>query len=213
VKESFEPAKAREQYITDFIIKQYNLGLTTKGCLGFHGTSLETLRFAIQHGYIPGSQSQLTTGENIKQGDLFFFPLTDTSKFQEIQDNTARYAKNIAMAHHILKHLNFDINDLNMMEAASELVSPQNLRPEFYKKSLETLKLTPNQAEQVGNEAYKMQGFIIGIDYRVTDLFSVLPGDLGENDMRIRTGWGLPIRYILGIKPLGKAEKYFVDFL
>src|SRR3989344_1618615 len=59
-----------------YLVNEVNRGLTYDGCIGFHGTTMDTIMYVMKHGIIPGRTAPEQTGKyTIYSGDIHFWPI------------------------------------------------------------------------------------------------------------------------------------------
>lgn len=195
-----------ETYMRSLLAREYERGLTPNGCAGFHGTSVETIEFAMKNGHIPGSTALAALTESVQPGDLFYFPPATVDNVDQLAAELTIYARNIAAVHFVLGKLQLDKDSPVYYNAAADLTQPHPFHPELYRNARKILGVSPTEAVALEKQASNRKGVVLGISEDVFQQYSSLPGDPGENDARIRTVNGLPVRFIRGIMPLGGED-------
>ncbi len=181
--------------------------------IGYHGTSIESLTYAIQRGCLPGG----TRPNTINLGRLYFAPLSKFTSREQSEDplDAAKiYAELNAQKHGIANLLglnllsNEDVNDLYRLR--DDGFDPSTY---FVEKYFKDHPNPWNEANRLISEALKRRGVVIGLKTETLTDFQVGDGDDEEvADLYLCTPNGLPIKYIHGIQVLGfYEEKYFQE--
>ncbi|OGK26130.1 hypothetical protein A3D80_01510 [Candidatus Roizmanbacteria bacterium RIFCSPHIGHO2_02_FULL_40_13b] len=191
--------------------------------IGYHGTSLETVKTLLRTGNLPGSFLEYPDPHLPKKGDIYFAPLagkippgvTPRHVFQTPQesfDEAEVYANLNSRDVRVLRQLGLDPYDPRYAIWGEEILSPS--------KGLRNLKTAPPpinelteeqvEAVYVADEQYK--GFVLGLDESIVKDRTVSVGESGD-DLRISTMGGLPLDAITEIYPLGAEEENFIESL
>ena len=191
--------------------------------LGYHGTSLQTLMFAIDHGYLPvtvGTErlhagehqtSQMAYGPTFQDYGLHIVPNPLNKIVQSIPfrsdlsenpyEDAIFWAKSIAERHSFFDKYSMDWSDPKHHEAAS-LFSWGTETPEYIQKKFKLAK---------PKRKYLQGGVVLAISDTVANEFRIAMGGDG-NDINIITK-ALPVKYIVGIEPQNDDAYEWLDSL
>lgn len=210
------------EIVKQYLAKQYHDGFGSD-CIGYHGTSIETMLVVIDTGFVPCR----TAGKEfwLRNGDLSFFPVK--SKFPshknfddfpnegEVIDSTHGYANDIALEHYFHRITGMDLK--KPYHEVRLCLSPK-YRPDsnhhfmkYLKRRLKEKMPTAEEVYRILDESRERKGLIIGLREAVLENYKLLDGDYGEGDLRMRCPGGLDYRLITGIIPLGEHEKKFIE--
>lgn len=207
------------------LVDELDRGLTYDGCIGFHGTTIDTLMYVINHGIIPGRTTGEWTGKyTINQGDIHFWPIDKPTdnwiaygglRYDPIK-RCEGYAGRKAADFALLRLLGLSVDSLGELEKiAGEVTNVYSRSRREMLQRLVNMGYGENQVEETVVQALKYKGIIVGLDQSVINTYILEDvGKLGDDGWRISTrGRGLPYRYIRGIKLLGPKEREFLDSL
>lgn len=183
--------------------------------LGFHGTSLQTLKKALQTGFLPVTKGTEGIYGSDRYGDgkdaygLHIVPNPRNATVQKIQfrrereidplEDAANWAKHTANRHHM-----FDKHGLDMDDAEHHRMAFRVQQGEAPEASLKLPGRTPNPNPTKG-------GVVLSISEDVARDFKVSVGGDGD-DLNIHT-YALPLKYIAGIEPQDDASYSWLDAL
>lgn len=198
------------------------------GALGYHGTGLEAMRYALRCGVIP------TTEGSIK-GTLFFYPIVKDFKSRfpglvyldaaEALELSRIYALRTAESAHIRRALLKAVirkqisprPSLRLLEEISyRLASPAE--EEHFKAAARRLSRFEFSYDEIENLATRVQalskrgvigGVVLLLNTKVFKDFEVNLGDPGEGDLKIVAPQGLPLSCLAGLIPCGWRERGF----
>ena len=181
--------------------------------LGYHGTSVQTMRAAIERGVLPVARGlkRVFGNQNDTAYGLHVSPNMDnrivrTLEFRNPPEPDA-YKDALAWATHVSKrHSLFDMYGMDMNKsshhrAASDIM----MANDSPKSTMKRLGLDHKPRETT------TAGVILAISDRVAERFRLLVGGDG-NDINIITN-ALPVEYILGIDPADDAAYKWLDAL
>jgi len=211
------------------LIKLWRAGIGFRaGALGYHGTGLEAVRYALRYGTIPANEGSF-------RGTLFFYPIVKglRSKFPglvylsalETLEQSRIYALRTAESACIRRALLRAVirkqvkprPSLRLLEELSHrLASPAD--EEDFKaaaRQLSRFEFSYDEIENIatGAQALSQRGVLGGVvlllHRRVLKDFEVALGDPGEGDLRIKAPQGLPLSCVAGLLPCGRRERAF----
>lgn len=217
-----------------FLLQLYERGITTKDCVAFHGTSLESIQYLLDHGFLPGHTGAPDNHYNLPQtGDIYFYPRKNIFPFRKypqlklVERNissgevtmTGRKfeigAEIVARNHRFFSLLNKPLNSEETTKySVSELIdSVLSNDMEETKLIAQKLETTEEQLKKAALEAVKRHGILLGLKRDALSYFLLSPGD-GEVDFRLHTKEnGLALNCLSGLKVLGDEEKKFFEDL
>ncbi|MDP1722553.1 MAG: hypothetical protein Q8L37_05070 [Candidatus Gottesmanbacteria bacterium] len=211
----WNPNWLRPSPIIDHIKNQYRTGLRPDGCLGYHGTSIQTLQNVLETGVVPGvtGKENPTRFNRPHNGDLYFWP----SDYEELDQNAialaASYATAIAQSHALLQLLKLDATHDTYARAARNILRDS---PEFQNEYMEMLgvSLDPSALQEYMRQAMQYKGVVIGINSYAQLKYHVVDVEPDDDGCRLETnGEGLPYHFIHGIEAMGPMEREFLDTL
>ncbi|MDP3882518.1 MAG: hypothetical protein Q8Q48_00475 [Candidatus Staskawiczbacteria bacterium] len=200
------------------LVRLFEVGLDSKDCIGYHGTSLEAIEFMIENGHLPGGKfKHIDSGENW----LYFSPkepMRDDYKGKGVDqlEDAKGYAEDIAQSHFLLKQLGLDIENKNLEIKARYLATndpndPHNPDAEY--NFFIGLGIDKKLLDSSIKKARKRKGIVLGLSKKGLSDQTILPGDGGGEDMRVYVPNGLSIDFLSGLEPLGDEEwDYFEKF-
>jgi hypothetical protein len=212
---------------TQTVIDCFHESLSNPGkSAGYHGTSIQTVRYAILHGRIPSSSPLSVTDT---PGRFYFFPnplhfpnqsRSDTICSTENPIESAKsYAKTNAFIHAVMERLRFSLDDKAQYEACFEVDSRG-----YYDSTMELIgwirenhapvfgRFSDSALEDAINAATLQKGVILVLDLSVRDILQVCEGDV-DTDLSLDAPSGISLDLIRGIKPLGDREFDFLNRL
>ncbi|MDD4899260.1 MAG: ATP-binding protein [Candidatus Omnitrophica bacterium] len=179
-------------------------GLDNKDqAIGVHGTSVEAIQYLAQHGHMPVAAPDV--------GREFYFYTATEENFEDAAYEAKDYAQEHAIMRYIIGKFSFQLKGKAYFELTEFLIHP----------SLQELKQFPHLnklCRQHGitkekilqwiqeSKALGRQGVIILVSKEIAKDFVVntMPGD--TVGYIVVAEEGLPIKYIVGIEPLGEYE-------
>jgi hypothetical protein len=204
--------KWKDNLIRDHVRETFRRGLDdSKQVIGWHGTSIQTMKFACEHGFLPVGNPIIARGEHygIEDYGVYLFPNMSHSynqllNFREPTTHGVELAKNAAATlgrlHHIAEALNIPLDDPRyafVHEATwMRLVDPKNAAENGY---------LPKDARRALKESDRFSGFTLAISEEVLSRFKVLTGEDGD-DIKVVLKEGLPLQFVFGIEPHGQVE-------
>ena len=211
------------------IIQLTEIPLGVFSCVGYHGTSIESIDYILQHGKLPGTTYDTYPGQedNPQEGDIYFvpsgnFPVRRLPELEDVADDilgrtsVSKYAWTVALGHGFCSKLNISIE--NCARAYSFIDALKNYGDKFRAKEEEYVffqNISGRSREEIDvavEVALQRKGVILGLDKKALSKFRFSYGDQGD-DFRVSTNIeGLALKYLSSIKPLGEVErKYFED--
>lgn len=201
------------------LVELFEAGMDSKECIGCHGTSMESVEFLIEHGHLPGGKFEHIGSE---ERWIYFFPeeshfpdVPKEKKFRKIDalKEAAGYADAIAKSHFLLKTLGLDIENEEFECVARGLATdnPNDINdPDAEYNFFIKMGIDKKQLKKTVKEARKRKGVVLGFSEKLLEGHLVMPGDSGENDLRISVPEGLKFEYLSGLEPMGDEEwEYF----
>jgi hypothetical protein len=192
-------------------------------CIAYHGTSLETIRYLLTRGALPGSTSTRFASDprNPQLGDIYFYPgehfphsqVHTPIKYPQIDNSSAIsdaewHANTIAHGDRVCDLLGISRTDYSFSAACYVEGDPEGDGA-----LITTLGIPEEKIEKAVSLARNRKGVLLGLDRSVFDAFPITPGDHGA-DFRVSTGSkGLAIQYLAAVKPLGPEEEAFFNDL
>jgi hypothetical protein len=185
--------------------------------LGYHGTSIQTMRALIEKGYLPVSNGLKGVFGNVKDKayGIHVAPnmenkVVKTMEFRNPQtedpyDDAMGFAALIAARHAFFDRHEMDMNKASHHRAADDMRAGPMISGREPKDIIKRLKINPEAKEAVEG------GVVLAISDRVAEKFRIIVGGDG-NDINIITN-ALPIEYILGIEPQNDAAYHWMDGL
>lgn len=213
IPEQVDPA------VRDYVVNEYRRGLTGDGCIGLHGTSLETIQYLLANGVLPGGIKNHRMDD--EPGEVFYTPLKHTGTISSVDiEMSTWYAKKNGARHFLSSQLNLDLSKPQSHVIVNRLANHTSVpladNPKF-QKLFTTKGWHPSEIQNLVELAEEQKGIIVGIRTQVSSRYQISNTDRlgGYNDgPRIITkGKGLPFTNILGILPLGDREQQFFDTL
>lgn len=209
-----------------------NTGEPNPQCIGYHGTSLETIKYVLKNGILPGTMIR-TNQQTAKDysgwhpyGTLYFCPTIEGLPFpnkeyapytlQEALEETSGYAEDSAQSHRFLAMLNLPFDDPISKSASLFLTNDYFPGDEESEKVLQgLLKERPNlqrsHIELVLEHIKILQpkGFVLGLNRALLDSKDITKLDLedDESEFRMHVPNGLNFKYICSIEPMGPTER------
>ena len=204
--------------------------------MGYHGISLETIKYALKHGVIPGATiktDEQNTHDFPPYGWIYFFPTleglpilsrreyTPSTEEEAITDSSG-YARDLAEAHYFLSTLNLPFDNPVARSASLFLTNDYFPGDEESEEELrELFKLRPdlkrNHVENILREIKISQpkGFVLGLSRTCLDSEDVMALDLDSDqyELRMHIPNGLNFKFICSIKPMGSREQEFLNNL
>lgn len=172
--------------------------------IGYHGTSIQTLRVAIERGFMPvtAGLERVMGGDHYKKSKkMYGIHLVPNPKNAKVMSITFRNERDvdpqadaILWARHTAeRHVLFDLFGLNMDDLRHHRAAfdiQQGFNPHNVMKKL---KAGPPNPKAI------MGGVVLSISDDVADEFEISVGGDGD-DLNIHTT-ALPIKYIRGVEP------------
>lgn len=180
-------------------------------CLGYHGTSFQTLKYLVQHGTLPGftdPQAGALT-QNIQTGDLFYFPCLEATNENPFYE-ASQYAHLIASSHFLLEKLGLNLGDRKLNALTGSVIDFGS------KADIEELKriITKDANFKKLTKMAKLQkGFVLELDKRIKNFYKLVDCSKNDDGWKIVTKSGLPISYVKAVIPLGNLERKLLSKL
>lgn len=211
--------RASQQRVREHLRGEYVRGLTGEGCIGFHGTSIYALQYAIEHGVLPGATGRGERERPIDavNGDLYFWKVGDSQDkygaYNPIGESRS-YARLTAQAHHLAELLGLRRDNRRHQISATEFLLDFE---EYWQRYLDETGLTMSveELENYVEEAEGKKGLVVGIALETERRYPIVDvSPLGDDGWRIETrGMGLPYTFIRGIQPIGAEAHAFIERL
>lgn len=224
------------------LVQTWQRGMETEDCIAYHGTGLETVKYLIEYGGIPGATDpifkyELDNSGRTRIGDLYFLPRLATFPFEIMppeQDLRAQdripigmeefalndcisMAEDRAQEQFFCNMFNLDIGKYGWN--AYSIVTQFDRLPlvsgdfRIAYEVLLSLGITPDEITTAVTATRVRKGIVIALKNNTLDFYPPSEGDAGD-DFRIRVNnGGLPVDFISGILPLGKCEMLFFEDL
>jgi len=210
----------KEEKFKKIVADLFERGLDDENCIGFHGTSLESIEYLMKNGHLPG-QVEEDEKYGYGKGEFFFYPKGEVfsgkeSPFKEefesdkeIMERAESYANVLSQTHYIIAKLELDLGNpkhqyigrvlqLGLSDEAEDMID------DFIKKGK-----TKKEIYKILNESKNRKGVVIGIDKKVFDGFQCKvghPSDEDGNYLHMNCATGMDIIFITGIEPMGQQE-------
>ena len=191
------------------IVQLFETGLDSEDCVGYRGTSLESMEYIVNNGVLLGRLYGASR-------EIYFFPFK--SKFQnhplrdtfpdehDVIERTSQYAGQNAESHYLIRLLDLDIENAKDYVESLMLSEGDYFMDEILKKHPK-LGFRRSNLLKIIHEAEKRKGFILGLNSKVLQSFKIMGScDIKEGDLKIVCPNGLPYKYLSGIEPLGQEE-------
>lgn len=184
--------------------------------LGYHGTSIQSVRVLAERGYLPVARglkgvsgNRNDTAYGIHVAPNMGNKVAGAMEFRRPQ-NVDPYDDAMGFAKHVAsRHVFFDRHGMNMDRAAHHRAADEMMMGRFTgedpSSKIRKFGLNPSPREAV--EA----GVVLAISDRVADKFRLLVGGDG-NDINIVTN-ALPLEYIIGLDPQNDAAYEWLENL
>lgn len=185
--------------------------------LGYHGTSIQTIRVLIERGHLPVAKGLMKVFGNVKDKEygIHVSPnmenrIVKTLEFRNPQwyepyKDAMAFAKLISKRHGFFDRYGMDMDRASHHRAADDMMMAPYISGRKKEDILKRLKIDPNPRDAI--EA----GVVLAISDRVAEKFRIVVGGDG-NDVNIVTD-ALPIEYILGMDPADDAAYNWLDSL
>ncbi len=216
--------ETQEQERREYVKKCFAEGLNNPDIIAYHGCDLETIRYVIKHGVVPGATRSQTSFSQHGVPELSVFPVASKKINYEpkpgFSDDLAfsgveSYAAASAEQHMFEKALGLDyFSNSKEHPLVNVMMDDDDIIKEVRKMGkMVTLK----QVREARNHAVtsKSRGVIIGISKQAfLDFGNYDTSEGGEEDEKVLVlPQGLGYRYIVGIEPMGQIEYNFFSDL
>ena len=183
--------------------------------LGYHGTSIQTMRALMEKGYLPVSKGLKKVFGNVNDTayGIHAAPnmendVVKTLQFRNPQtedpyDDAMGFASLVAARHAFFDRHGMDMRKASHHRAADDMRAGPIISGREPKEILRRLKLNAEPKESV------QAGVVLAISDKVAEKFRIIVGGDG-NDINIITN-ALPIDYIIGIDPADDAAYGWLD--
>lgn len=195
-------------------------GIRFEDTIGFHGTSIEAIQEAVKTGKLPislAAQPQAififpnlkhpAVKKLIEQGKLQVIPGTVPRNSDEVGVSflaTQKYAKDVARRHRFLKELGLEMNKDNADWAADALSTDSGY------SAARDKGFSSQKARAADNAAKRAKGVVLGISSDILTEHPLHNPPAPDEGVFFNVEEGLPIRYVIGVEPVGDEEfKYF----
>ena len=189
--------------------------------IGYHGTSIQTIIYAINTGFLPvtagtehlysGLHQKHIYGKKFELYGIHIVPnpnnkVVKTMPFKQPlspnpMEEAEKYAKVISQRHSVFDQYSLDWFDPKHHEIA-KTIDDIDHSPEYVQKKF---KLSPPKAK------FLQAGVVLALSETIVDDFAINVGGDGD-DINIITK-ELPIKYIVGIEPIDDAAYDWLDSL
>ncbi len=212
------------------LVRLYQNGIETDDCIGYHGTSLESILSLRQTGSLLGKTTPTHTPDS-EFGDLHIFPIIfelldglgepdpkpkDWSR-EIVEEMASGYATDNARDHCFLGSLGLDINNEQYSNDVLDVSTENSFNydnPVFLEvvKTFLNLGLSNTDIDRYLKRASRRKGIVMGISINILEHFN-LKLDPEEYAFRINVPLGLDYRFISGLKPVGPIEIAWFEHL
>lgn len=198
------------------IVELFQRGFQDEGNIaGYHGTSLESLQFLIQNGYLPGYTRNVETHFR-KKNDFFFAPVGEYfPKLKELDmprkhalEMAQNYARQMSETYYVLQKLNLPFTDDTIFCMVQQALWDGNIEG-----IMQVSKEPKREVTKIIKDAKNRQGIVIALskDLFTSDKLVRYGDDIG--DLRIQLPNGLSLKDIVGIEPHGTNELKYLEKL
>lgn len=209
------------------IVELFTSGLNSEDIIGYHGTSLESVRYLLDKGYLPGSTGGQLEGHH-PSGHLYFFPLASKvsdlgmrsykaydfiTDEKEAVEQASGYASDLAGQHFLVSSLGYNLDDRQVGTLARDLILSDT---DNFKKAYSFFVnngVQKKSLDQLIQKAKQRKGVILALAKNVLSDYSVGIGDPGERDLDLKVGHGLLCENLAGIEPLSQESWDFFEEL
>jgi hypothetical protein len=231
-KQNLETPEARRKFLSD-LFKRTGEGGRRRDVVMYHGTSVETLEYLIEHGALPG---QAADTELHPKGSVFTVPdvrripyAKNPSKWLQLNippdeamtlADAELYANLVAERHYVMRELGISMTVPDTEEALQHLLygdeaDPDIISDEPVRVRMEELLALPRIREVLA-AAKGRKGVILGIKRSAIvddpELEGFGLGDPGEGDVKLMTGTkGLKIEHLGEVRALGTDGTEFFE--
>jgi hypothetical protein len=208
------------------LLDAYKRGLDDEKCIGYQGTSIETLEHMLDKGGIPGHTGLFSANKRLPQlGDLYFYPRLSNfpkkilpelfnrdgipASWKEFAaDDSAALAAVRAAGHFFAWFLNLDLAEFRFhAECYVEDYPQRTIETRIAYKKFKKYNLSNHDLAWAVYYARKRSGVVLGLSEEALEVYPPTIGD-GGDDFRINVfPRGLDPKYLAGIAALGEQEK------
>lgn len=180
--------------------------------IGYHGTSVQTLRAAIQRGHLPVASGLGGVFGNASEADKFYgLHLVPNPSNRVVKSISFRrelidkpYEDAMAWAKHTAaRHVFFDRHGMDMDDKGHHRAAYRMYHGD------DPYKATTGMRLGRGSPGAAPAGVVLAISERVAERFKVSMGGDG-NDINVETN-GLPLEYLTGVEPQNDAAYEWLD--
>ena len=222
--------KEQAKKVKERLLEAFETGLDDKESIGYHGTSLESIKMLLDKGILPGSSGDEDTVDYGK-GALFLFPRKSvfpeyyaTGEFSD--ENALEYARDYAeflgRYHYIANSLGLDLDKTEDRNVGKSLARRDSGIPGDAEEAKETVEvlvskkgMSREKINAVLDKSKSRKGVIITFSKNTLDDYKTVKGDDTSHiqDIALICPKGLEYKYISGIEPLGQEEWDFFEKL
>jgi hypothetical protein len=214
------------------LLDLYRRGLETSDCVGYRGTSIESIATARENTGLPGYSPNalhldLSNPELPQPYDIYFYPRLKTFPFSQLpllleEDRISpdtpefayadahRSAPSLGKAHRLLTLLNLDIGKYSYL-GVRLIDDPfgRDIGAKDIYNHLVDKGISRTQVLLADLLSRHRKGVVVGLKEAAINQYPILEGDAGD-DFRLNVGpGGLDLHFLSGLKPLGLYEKYY----
>lgn len=185
--------------------------------LGYHGTSIQTIRSLMAKGFLPVAKGLMRVFGNEKDTHygIHVSPNMENAVVKTMQfrnppepdayKDAMSWARHISERHALMDRYNMDMDKASHHRGADDMMMGQMVTGKSQQSIIKRLRLDPDPREAI------TAGVVLSISDKVSERFRLLVGGDG-NDINIITN-ALPIDCILGIDPADDAAYRWLDEL
>lgn len=185
--------------------------------LGYHGTSIQTVRVLADRGFLPVAKGlvKIFGNRNDTEYGIHVSPNMENEVVKKIQfrnppepdayRDAMAWAKHISERHSVMDMYGMDMDKASHHRGADDIMMDRMVSGRDKESVLKRLKLEPNPKETT------RAGVVLAISDRIAERFKLVVGGDG-NDINIITN-ALPMEYVLGIDPADDAAYHWLDSL
>ncbi len=205
------------------LLNAFEEGMNSPNIIGYHGTSIETIKYITEYGILPGSEvNKLSTSkEGCPEFSIYYLKsskkdavIFETSgKFynDKLLKGAADYAEIIATEHYFMSQLGMNLNT-NKRITFVDIEEHTKYREQFMKKH--NFSKTQIDVAIKATLKAKPKGVILGISRNALREYSWTETDEGGElaEVVIKIPKGFIYKNIADIEPQGQAEyNYFTE--
>jgi hypothetical protein len=185
--------------------------------LGYHGTSIQTMRVLAERGFLPVAKGLMGVfgNANDKEYGIHIAPnmenkVVKTLEFRnppepDAYEDAMGFAKHVSHRHSFFDKYGMDMENASHHKAADEMMMGDILKKNNAHLIAKKMRLNADARSSVEG------GVVLAISDKISEKFKLIVGGDG-NDINIVTD-KLPVAYILGIEPQNDAAYHWLDSL